>query len=144
MKYDDYGWHAYGDYPEGLEPEAAMTHIGMFLGWVVDQGLEGDYLRAECAEEVARFRAREITGRQLLELCCDGKLTDEDMNDVGNAFAVAYYQDTEKGYYYDYECLCDEELDSLYEEPDTWGKFAQVSAVIGKRFAAWQKKNKRR
>lgn len=142
VKYDDASWHYGGDYPEGLAPEAAMTHIGMFLGWIVDNGLEGEYLKEECAEELARFRGREMTGAELLGRCCDGKLTSEELNAEANGFAEWYY---EREYLGDYAETCSDDDDlSIYEEPDSWERFAAVSGVIGERYESWKAKKARK
>lgn len=142
MKYDDASWHYGGDYPKGLAPEAAMTHIGMFLGWTVDRGLEGDFLREDCADDLARFRAREITGAELLGRCCDGKLSSEELNEEGNAFAAWYY---EKKYLDDYADTCGGEDDaSIYEVPDSWERFDALGAKIDGRFAAWKARKARK
>jgi hypothetical protein len=45
---------------------------------------------------------RMTPGRLFLRLC-DGKLTDEDFNDEGNAFAQAYFEDVGHGYIADYQ-----------------------------------------
>ena len=142
MKYDDASWHYEGDYPEGLAPEAAMTHIGMFLGWAVDRGMEGKDLKRECATELELFKAREITGAQLLGRCCDGKLTSEDLNAEANDFAAEYY---EKKYFDDYAGTCGEDDDvSIYEAPDKWERFGEVSKIIDERYDAWRTKKSRK
>ncbi len=45
MAYDRADWHYGGDFPEGLAPECSGTHIGMFLAWAIQRGLEGELHR---------------------------------------------------------------------------------------------------
>ena len=84
MKYDDASWHYGGDFPAGLPPEAGATHIAMFLGWAVLNGLAGEYHTADAADELARLQRREVTPTQWFIHACDEKFTDEDLNDEGN------------------------------------------------------------
>ena len=104
MKYDDASWHSDGDFPEDLPPEAGATHAGMFLAWSLLQGLVGEDHAADFPGELEQLRKREVTpGKYLMIL--DGKFTDEELNDEGNAFASSYF-DFEKGLYLaDYESI---------------------------------------
>jgi hypothetical protein len=64
--------------------EKACRHIGLFLWWAAERGLTSDEHDAEA------MRAAPTTyfiGQ------CDTKLWDQDLNDEGNAFATAAYDD---------------------------------------------------
>ena len=92
MSYDradfDYSTEA-----EPLPKGHAATHIGMFLAWAVQNGLESDFHRQHSAELLARLRRREITGRQFFEAACPERFSERDLNEEGNAFAQHYYVD---------------------------------------------------
>src|SRR5579864_5438778 len=88
--YDKAKWHYDGDYPKDLPRENGATHIGMFLAWVIANGLEGELHRDQSTEALERVRQRQMTGRTFLIEQCDEALTNEDLNEVGNAFATAY------------------------------------------------------
>jgi hypothetical protein len=45
MAYDRADAHYGGNFPSDLPPEAGATHIGMFLAWVILNGLEGEFHR---------------------------------------------------------------------------------------------------
>lgn len=137
MKYDDASWHSDGDFPEDLPPEAGATHAGMFLAWSLLQGLVGDDHAADFPGELEQLRKREVTpGKYLMIL--DGKFTDEELNDEGNAFASSYF-DFEKGLYLaDYESIFGDELPTLYHVPDTWENFDRLKPVVDKRYREWQ------
>lgn len=136
-KYDDASWHVGGEYPEDLSPDAALIHIGMFLGWAIDKGLESDLLKNNFPELLDQFKKRIITGARVVKLCCDYKLTSDDLNDVGNEFASAYYESDQ--YMDDYAELSDDTLPTIYHEPDTWNKFTQISAKINEAYLKWSK-----
>ena len=92
MSYDradfDYSTEA-----EPLPKGHAATHIGMFLAWAVQNGLESDFHREHSADLLANLRRREITGRQFFEAACAERFSERDLNEEGNAFAQYYYVD---------------------------------------------------
>jgi hypothetical protein len=47
VKYDDASWHYGGDFPKGLPQKAGATHIGMFLAWMILNGLSSEELMEE-------------------------------------------------------------------------------------------------
>jgi hypothetical protein len=137
MKYDDASWHYGGDYPKGLPPENGATHIGMFLAWIIEHGLEGELQREEAAKELAAVRKRKMTGAQFLLAVCDEKLTDDDLSDEGNRFTAAYFA---KKYIDDYSRVFGDEVESLYELADTWANYDRLRPLIDQRYEAFKKK----
>ena len=131
MKYDDVSWHTGAEeWPQGLAPEAAATHSGMFLAWALLEGLGGDVFDAEDHE---RLKKRSVTpGRFFLD--SDGKLVDEMLSEEGNRFAEAYF-DLDKGQYlHDYDrVLCRGKVQVAYELPDTWENFDTLKPVLDRR-----------
>jgi len=71
MAYDRADWHSGGDFPAGLPAENGGTHIGMFLAWAIQRGLEGAFHREESATALAAVQARKMTGREFLFSQCD-------------------------------------------------------------------------
>lgn len=135
-KYDDASWHFGGEFPPDLSEDKASTHIGMFMGWVMDTHLEGQILMEEFAKEIASFRNREITGTEFLRACCDNKLTDDDLNDEGVDFAEDYY---EPGIYFDdYEKILGEDTPTLYHVEDTWENYVLLKNQLDLRFNEWK------
>jgi hypothetical protein len=133
VKYDDASWHYGGNFPAGLPPEHGATHIGMFLGWAIQRDLVGELHRGEpdTAIDLDRVRHRQFHPRDFLLNWCDEKLTDDDLNDQGNAFAAAYYQDH---YLDDWAEL----FPDNYRVDDSWETFDRIAAVLDRRFAAWR------
>ena len=142
-KFDDASWHYGGDFPAGLPNEAGATHIGMFVAWCQLSGLAGDLHSTECPEDLTPLRDRQTTPGAWLLNVCDGKFTEEDVNDEGEAFALSYYGDDsgiydgEESYLTDYEKLF-AELDDLYAAPDTWLSFDRLKPVIDRRYGEWK------
>ena len=138
MKYDDASWHSGGEFPSDLAAEAGATHSGMFLAWALLNGLGGDLFDEEAPEAGAALKARTSTPGAVFLFYCDGKLTDEEFSDAGNAFARDYF-DFEKGAYLgDYERTLAEELPSLYHVPDSWETYDRLRPVIDRRYAEWR------
>ncbi len=138
MKYDDASWHYGGDFPDDLPDEAGATHAGMFLAWALLNNLGGSLHVDDFAEEVAKLRAREVTPGTYFLANCDGKLTDEDLDEDGNAFAAAYFDTPRGGYIDDYIEVLAADLPSVYHAPDTWESFDRLSPVVDSAFAKWR------
>jgi len=139
---DRVDWHSGGDFPADLPPDCGGTHIGIFLAWLIHNGLQGELHDEESPEELAAVRARRMTGREFLFRACDGKFWQDDLNDEGNAFAADYY--TGEGgrgygdYIGDYEQALAAELPSLYHVEDTWANYDAIAPVISRRYAMWR------
>lgn len=139
MKYDDASWHAEGEFPSELSATAANTHIAFFLIWAWKSGLGGDSFDEFREEFTEAVSARETSPGAIFSMLCDGKLTDEDLSEEGNAFALSYYEDTADGYLPDYEKTIASDLPTIYHVADTWGNFDIISCMIEKRYAEWKK-----
>ena len=137
MKYDDASWHSGGKFPKDLPPEAGATHTGMFLAWALLNGLAGENF-TDTPGETGKLASRAVTpGRFFLE-ACDGKFTDEDLSDEGNAFARAYF-DFEKGAYLgDYEETLAQDVPELYYVKDSWENFDRLKPLLDRRYAEWK------
>lgn len=138
MLYDDEAWHREDDFPVSLPPEAAGTHIGMFLAWAVGRGLlDGAWVEARSAG-LERLRAGTLTGTGLLRETCGGTLAEEDLGEEGRRFADAYYGDR---YFDDYLSLFAEgPYVTPYEVEDNAENAARVAALLDRRFEAWRKR----
>ena len=143
MKYDDASWHYGGDFPEGLPEEAAATHIGMFVAWAMLNGFAGSIHTDDFPGMLATLKGRELTPGAWFLQACDGKFTDEDLNDEGNAFTRSYYADDSglrtgaEGYLADYESTFPAS-DDLYSVPDSWASYDQIAPRISKRMSKWR------
>lgn len=91
MKYDDASWHFGGEFPPESPQEYGGTHIGVFLRWCFMKGWAGELHTKEEYDAVQAVVRGEMSGTDFLFKYCDGKLTDEDLNDDGNKFASSYY-----------------------------------------------------
>jgi hypothetical protein len=140
MKYDDASWHYGGDFPKDLPVEAGATHTGMFVAWALLLGLAGDIFVKDFPNELEKLRSRKCTPGQFLLTSCDGKFTNEVLNDIGNAFAQSYFDFKHGEYLKDYEGLLGKEVPTLYHVSDTWENFDRLSPILDRRFAEWRQK----
>jgi hypothetical protein len=140
MKYDDASWHYGGDFPQDLPQEAGATHIALFLAWAASSNLLGELHTEEEPELLARLLDRSVSPASWFVAACDGKFTDEDLTDVGNAFAMDYYGDpeaAERKYLNDY-CATFAEFKDVYRVPDDWQSYERLKPRLDKRFADWK------
>ena len=136
MKYDDASWHFGGDFPRDLPQEAGATHIGMFLAWALLSGLGGEIHAPEALQELL---SRSVTPGAFFMSECDGKLTSEDLNDEGNAFASEYYPPETGQFVTDYDASLGGALPDLYHVADSWENFDQIKLLLDRRFQEWKK-----
>ncbi|KMQ69292.1 hypothetical protein ACM39_04155 [Chryseobacterium sp. FH2] len=149
-KYDDASWHCGGDFPEGLPEKNGVTHTGMFLNWCIQNDLISDELK-EDEEEIQKLMRREITGAEFIMDSMDGKFSEYDLNDLGNAFAQDYYKDdTDFGNRFssfadDYVNIFDAkaeendyEYETFYHIEDTYENYDLMKLVIDHRFQEWK------
>lgn len=144
LKYDDADWHTGGNFPTDLSPSAAATHIGMFVGWAVLNGLAGDMHTVDFGAELETLKSRAITPGAWLLDACDAKFTDEDLNCDGNKFALAYYGNENNLHTRAGSFLADyantfPDAETLYHIPDSWETFDAIAPVVRSRFDAWRK-----
>jgi len=147
-KYDDASWHYGGNYPQDLPKEKASTHIGMFLTWCIDNNLISEDHIQDSIEDIESVRNRTITGADFLINNCDEKITDSDLNKIGNKFAKDYYSLSKKtkfstkfaDYLDDYAKILNNsstEID-LYMVENSWSNYDLLKPLIGQRFEEWK------
>ncbi|MCY1460690.1 hypothetical protein D9M71_782680 [compost metagenome] len=95
-------------------------------------------LRTHYPDQLQDLRAGKLNGANVLEQCCDDKLTNDDLSEVGNSFARSYY---ESHYLDDYVDLSDDALPTIYHELETPEKYQQVSKLLDKRYQEWRVKS---
>lgn len=135
MKYEDVAWHNRADdYPKDLGERAAATHIGMFLAWAILCGL-GASLHSG---HVVQLRARKVTPGAFFFEQCGGRLTDEDLNQEGNAFAKAYFDPESGRYARDYDAILCDGLRTAYHVRDTWENYDKLKPRLDRRLAEWR------
>lgn len=142
MKYDDASWHYGADnFPKDLPAEAGATHTGMFVAWAFLSGLAGAIHIEDFPEDIPKLASRVVTPGAFFLEACDGKFTDEDLNEEGNRFAADYFDLEKGGYLSDYEEVLGEEGRDLYYVADTWQNFERLKPLLDKRFSEWKVAN---
>jgi hypothetical protein len=138
MSYDNLKNHVSSAREEGSPAEQGGVHIGMFLAWMVLHGLAH---ADEDFGEPEMLRDRSTTPTAYLRDYCDGQLSEDDLTDEGNAFAVAYYNgdDPLVGMYLDdWGQLAIGDEKKSYAVPDTWKIYDRIAPVIASRHASWK------
>lgn len=150
-KYDDASWHYGGDFPKDLPEKNGATHTGMFLIWCIENNLVSEEFKKDNEEEIEKLKNREITGAELIIDSMDGKFSEYDLNDLGNAFAKDYYVDETdfadkfSSFATDYLNLFDSiaeesdyEYETFYHIEDTYENYDLMKQVIDYRFLEWK------
>jgi hypothetical protein len=134
--YDNARNHFLGNFPANLPIEQAYVHIGMYLGWVIENTLYSDFYEDEGYNQIFRFKRREISCTILSELW-DGYLGHELFNSKGNLFTYYYYGGGV--YHSDYQQILVKNLPSLYHVQDSWTNYEKIKQQIDMRFQDWKK-----
>lgn len=136
MVYDLAKKHFLGDFPDSLPIEKAYLHIGLYIGWVIDNKYYSDFFKKEASTEIFRFSRREISCIILAEIW-DGALSHELFNDKTNLFTYYYYAG---GIFkMDYIEVLVKSHKTIYHVEDTWKNYEKISKRINERFEEWKK-----
>jgi hypothetical protein len=140
MIYDAAVWHYEGDFPADLPRSAGATHMGMFLAWMLLNGQGAE----RHSEALGLLAARSITPGAWFLAHCDEQLTDADLSDEGNRFALAYYlfdedrlDEGEPSFLPDY-AKSFPNADFAYSVPDDWATYDRLAPILAHRFALWR------
>jgi hypothetical protein len=140
MKYDDASWHYGADnFPQGLDNAAGATHIALFVAWCMLNGLAGALHREDFPDQLGQLTEHALTPGQWFMQACDGKFTDEDVNDEGNAFAAVYYAADGAQYLADYDNILCNAVGDPYEVPDSWQSYDLLAPTIAQRYREWKR-----
>lgn len=134
--YDKAKYHYEGDFPRDLSLKQAFVHTGMFLGWLMDNGLLNKAFEEEIGRDLEKFIQREITGTDIF-MIVDGILTSDMLNEEANQFAAEYFDFQNGIYLEDYEEIFSE-VDNLYEVEDGWENYSKIKAVVDRRYIEWK------
>ena len=131
-------WH-YGSasFPRELSPEHGGTHIGMYLAWIIRNGLGSDDLPDSIGDRLLLLERRVITGRQMLFAELDEKFFTTLLSDEGKRFTHDYYASNK--YLSDYSELLGGNLTSLYHVADTWENYDKLTPRLDLRLATWRR-----
>ena len=127
--------HFLGEYPPKLPIEKAYLHIGIYLGWIIDNGLYSAYFEDEASTEIYRFSRREIDCIILAEIW-DGALCQELFSVEANLFTYYYYAG---GLFKkDYVDVLVKHDETIYHVEDTWRNYEDMGKRISNRFKEWK------
>lgn len=141
---DRVDWHFLGEaFPKKLPQENAGIHIGMYLAWIINNNLIGEFHLEESGDAIESIKNRINTGNAFLINECDSKFCDEDLNDEGFEFTCYYYGYSEdntgtKQYIYDYAEMFIKEPMSFFDVEDTWENYDKIKLVIDERYRSWK------
>ncbi len=124
-------------FPSILPIEQAYVHIGMFLGWMLENDLYSEEFEEEESLQILRFKQREITC-SILSAMWDGYLDEELFSKKGNDFLQYYYQSGK--YRQDYQNTLVNGLNSMHQVADTWENYEKIAEVVSQKFKNWEKK----
>jgi hypothetical protein len=139
--YDKTKYHLETTEEYGLLESHASHHTLYFLRWLIENDMMSEDFMSE-TQPLNEYRSNNRTILSLYEWwdCC---LIDDMLSDEGNAFAQHYF-DFEKGQYiHDYIGLLQGNLPSEFHIDFTDENYAQLKAIIDKRYRQWKEPKKK-
>ena len=135
--YDKAKYHYGGNFPEDLEDFQGFVHTGMFICWLIDNDLLDYEFFENSLEDIKKVKNRELTGAQFYEIWMDGVFAIEEVSEIGNRFALNYFDFDTGKYVSDYENTLAKQLPTLFHVQDSWENYEKIKKVIDIRFAEW-------
>ena len=143
MKYDHPDYHWSNEFPEGLDEDNAMTHMGFFFSWALQHGLISDFHLddTDTAEQVQLVKNGSASAREYVIANCDSQLTNEDLTDQGNDFANEYYV---RDFFDDYTKLFADQYESPYHVEENSANSERVRRMLDERFSQWKERQSKK
>lgn len=124
------------EFPNSQSVEHPYLHIGMYLGWVIENNLYSRIFEDEASTEIFRFKRKEISCTALSVIWCN-YLTLEHFNRQGISFSMIYF--TSGLFSQDSDELLREDLPSTGHVHDTWRNYEKLKMRITMRYSEWNK-----
>jgi predicted DNA-binding WGR domain protein len=140
--FDNASWHYGGDFPSDLDNHQAYIHTGLYIGWLLREGLFTSVFQKDNKEGISRFLHKDITAPDFYEKYMDGKFMSYELSDQGIAFTI-YYFDTDFSrsmYINDLITILCKNISSVYYIKDNWQNFEIMADLINKRYQNWSNK----
>jgi hypothetical protein len=135
--YDKAKYHYGGTFPEELDDFQGFVHTGMFISWLIENDLLDNEFFEDSIEDIKKVKKREMTGSQFYEMRMDGVFSIDEVSEIGNRFAINYFDFDTGKYVNDYENTLAAELPTLFHVQDTWENYDKIKTVIDLRFEEW-------
>lgn len=128
-------------FPPELPPEAAATHMGLFLGWAIERKMISEEMQARYATELKAFCDRSLTGVQIVDRL-GGVLESSFFSDELRRFSERYYPKCGR-FMFDYvhtfmRQIIDSVPQSMYQVSGSWKNQARLSATLDERLDEWR------
>ncbi|MDJ1504629.1 hypothetical protein [Xanthocytophaga agilis] len=136
--YDQAKEHFLGKFPSELPIEQAYLHIGIYIGWMIENHLYSEFFLDESEIQMFRFQNRQISCTVLSEIW-DGHLGPDMFNKEGNDFSEDYYLIGD--YVDDYIATLCKSYPTMYHVEDSWENYDLMKKKIDERFQEWKKNN---
>lgn len=142
MNIDCMAWHQNPVLEQGLDDAQAGTHIGFYIGWLVERDLLAIHHMQAHAEALQRFKRRQVTGRDILIEVLHEGFSEDDLNADALVFTEQYY-DSSGLFFKDYLEVFAIEVNQFYAVEHSWNHFDRIAAQLDQRFQAWQSQRSR-
>ena len=143
--FDKAKWHINDDFPIDLDHYQSYVHSGLFICWLIDNGLLEDDFKTKNSIGINLLVTRQVAPSQFYVDYLDGVFDAEGLTQAAIKFTADYF-DFEKGNYVaDYLTTLDptDSLPSLFHVADTWENYDKLKPIINNRFREWKLADKR-
>ncbi|MBK7468107.1 MAG: hypothetical protein IPJ43_15580 [Saprospiraceae bacterium] len=138
--FDKAKWHVNDDFPSDLDQHQSYIHSGLFICWLIENGLLEDDFKIENSKGINLLLSRQVAPSKFYVDYLDGVFDAEGFTEEAIKFTTDYF-DFEKGNYLtDYlpTLGSTNSLPSLFHVADTWENYDKLKSIINKRFVEWK------
>jgi hypothetical protein len=139
--YDKAKYHYEAIEKFGLSEDHASNHIAPMLRWLVENDMMSEFFVTDCADELARFRAGELSIHELYGRWGHCIISDM-LSEKGNAFAMHYFDFEQGAYLKDYRATLLGSLPSELHIEYSEENYAKLKPLMDAAFARWSEAKK--
>ena len=138
--FDKAKWHLNEDYPNDLDQNQSYVHSGLFICWLIDNGLLEEDFKTEHSTGINLLQTRQVAPSQFYVDCLDGVFDAEGLTQEAIKFTTDYFVFEKGNYVTDYLATLDpsDSLPSLFHVADTWENYDKLKSKINSRFTEWK------
>ena len=121
----------------GLEESQAYVHTGLFLAWLINNGLISDFFREESGAALERTTLRTDRPSEIYR-DWDGVLVGEMLNKEGFNFALSYFDFDNGQYLKHFEKILCAKGNHIIAVDDSWENYDKIKPAIDAAYKKWK------
>jgi hypothetical protein len=138
--FDKAKWHLNADFPNDLDQHQSYVHSGLFICWLIENGLLEEDFKTENSKGINLLLSRQVPPSQFYIDYLDGVFDAAGLTQEAIKFTSDYFNFEKGNYVTDYLATLDpsDNLPSLFHVAGTWENYDKLKLLINRRFTEWK------